>query len=233
MKFWQRFTKIIPLTELRSYGEAGDVLENMKLLKASRLSVSPVTRKQWNFIKATFASYISPDQYPTKETFLAEDTLVKGASANPKVGSRAKGIRKNPFGKGPTAAASRALAGNQDGEANQSEGDDGLNGMDGGEEGNIGEDTEVQDESAELEDGQGNGDVEGQGGGQAGEGQDDDNPQAPAAAAAAVALTVPATAPGEELQATVQPGAQPMAQAEVQPVVQTFAFVPAPALNFA
>ena len=50
MKFRRKFSTGMPLTELRSFGGQGGVLESMQVLKTSRLSVSKVTTKEWDFI---------------------------------------------------------------------------------------------------------------------------------------------------------------------------------------
>ena len=50
VEFRQKFPEIIKLKELQKYAKEGGVLENMQVLKQSRLSVSKVTKKEWNFI---------------------------------------------------------------------------------------------------------------------------------------------------------------------------------------
>ena len=46
----QKFPKLIKLKELQKYGKEGGVLEGMQVLKQSRLSVSKVLQKEWDFI---------------------------------------------------------------------------------------------------------------------------------------------------------------------------------------
>ncbi len=46
MKFGYRFAKPVTLLQLKSYSE----LQNLQLLKQSRLSVSGVSKEEWNFI---------------------------------------------------------------------------------------------------------------------------------------------------------------------------------------
>lgn len=48
---------MVTLKELKKYSEPGGVLENMQTLKLSRLSVSQVTKKEWDFIH----SLVDPD----------------------------------------------------------------------------------------------------------------------------------------------------------------------------
>lgn len=50
VKFRQKFPEIIKLKELQTYAKQGGILENMQVLKQSRLSVSKVTKEEWNFI---------------------------------------------------------------------------------------------------------------------------------------------------------------------------------------
>lgn len=50
VEFVKKFNSLITLKELRSYSLPGSVLQDMVMLKQSRLSVSPVTPAQWKFI---------------------------------------------------------------------------------------------------------------------------------------------------------------------------------------
>ncbi|KAL2040245.1 hypothetical protein N7G274_007148 [Stereocaulon virgatum] len=50
VEFRQKFPEIIKLKDLQKYAKEGGVLEDMQVLKQSRLSVSKVTKKEWNFI---------------------------------------------------------------------------------------------------------------------------------------------------------------------------------------
>lgn len=50
MEFRQKFPEIIKLKELQRYAKDGGILEHMQVLKQSRLSVSKVTKKEWDFI---------------------------------------------------------------------------------------------------------------------------------------------------------------------------------------
>ncbi|MCJ1276320.1 hypothetical protein MMC21_004125 [Puttea exsequens] len=48
--FRQKFQDIIKLKELQKYAKEGGVLENMQTLKTTRLSVSKVSKQEWDFI---------------------------------------------------------------------------------------------------------------------------------------------------------------------------------------
>lgn len=50
VEFRQKFPEIIRLKELQMFAKAGGILENMQTLRRSRLSVSKVTEREWDFI---------------------------------------------------------------------------------------------------------------------------------------------------------------------------------------
>lgn len=50
MKFRSKFAVPIGLKELRTYCAPGKPLENMQMLKQSRLSVSKVNATEWNYL---------------------------------------------------------------------------------------------------------------------------------------------------------------------------------------
>ncbi|KZF26208.1 DUF55-domain-containing protein [Xylona heveae TC161] len=50
VEFRRKFKQLISLTELKTFARPGGILEDMELLRQSRLSVSKVTKKQWDFI---------------------------------------------------------------------------------------------------------------------------------------------------------------------------------------
>ena len=50
VEYRQKFPEIIKLKELQKYAKDGGSLEHMQTLKQSRLSVSKVTKKEWDFI---------------------------------------------------------------------------------------------------------------------------------------------------------------------------------------
>lgn len=50
MEFREKFPKIIKLKDLQKYSREGGVLERLQTLKQSRLSVSKVSKEEWDFI---------------------------------------------------------------------------------------------------------------------------------------------------------------------------------------
>ncbi|KAL8697670.1 MAG: hypothetical protein Q9224_002197 [Gallowayella concinna] len=50
VEFRSKFHEMVTLKELQIYAKGGKVLENMQMLKLPRLSVSQVSRKEWDFI---------------------------------------------------------------------------------------------------------------------------------------------------------------------------------------
>ncbi|PLB38669.1 EVE domain-containing protein [Aspergillus candidus] len=50
VEFRRKFDNLISLTDLKGHSAPGGPLENLQVLKQSRLSVSPVSAKEWNFI---------------------------------------------------------------------------------------------------------------------------------------------------------------------------------------
>lgn len=50
MKFVHKFPNPVTLAELKSFAKPGGALENMQMLKQSRLSVSAVKPREWRFI---------------------------------------------------------------------------------------------------------------------------------------------------------------------------------------
>ncbi|KAK0672136.1 PUA-like domain-containing protein [Cercophora samala] len=50
VKFYQKFPAPITLKELKELGAPGKPLQNMQMIKQSRLSVSKVTASEWNFL---------------------------------------------------------------------------------------------------------------------------------------------------------------------------------------
>lgn len=48
--FKEKFPSIVPLKELQKYGKDNGILSGMQLLRLSRLSVSKVSKRQWDFI---------------------------------------------------------------------------------------------------------------------------------------------------------------------------------------
>ena len=62
VKFAQKFPKIITLKELQKFAKDGGVLEDMQMLKQTRLSVSKVTKKEWYVFQASDAIEVA--RYP-------------------------------------------------------------------------------------------------------------------------------------------------------------------------
>ncbi len=50
VEFRRKLKEFITLKELRDYAAKGGALENMQMLKQSRLSVSAVTKAEWDFL---------------------------------------------------------------------------------------------------------------------------------------------------------------------------------------
>jgi predicted RNA-binding protein with PUA-like domain len=50
VKFVRKFSKLVPLSDLRRYGQPGGALQDLEMLKQSRLSVSAVRPREWHFI---------------------------------------------------------------------------------------------------------------------------------------------------------------------------------------
>jgi predicted RNA-binding protein with PUA-like domain len=50
VRFVRKFSELIPLSELRKYGQPGGALQDLGMLKQSRLSVSSVKPREWHFI---------------------------------------------------------------------------------------------------------------------------------------------------------------------------------------
>lgn len=50
VEFRQKFPKLIKLKELQKYAKDGGILQKMQTLRQSRLSVSKVSKKEWDFI---------------------------------------------------------------------------------------------------------------------------------------------------------------------------------------
>lgn len=50
VSFRQKFRDFVKLKELQKYAREGGILQNMQTLKQSRLSVSKVSKKEWDFI---------------------------------------------------------------------------------------------------------------------------------------------------------------------------------------
>lgn len=62
VQFQRKFPEIIKLKELQKFAQKGGVLENMQTLKQSRLSVSRVFKKEWDFIMSLVDSDVAESQ---------------------------------------------------------------------------------------------------------------------------------------------------------------------------
>ncbi|KAL8778682.1 MAG: hypothetical protein Q9213_007296 [Squamulea squamosa] len=63
VEFRRKFNDIVTLKELQRYAKPGGVLENMQTLRMSRLSVSKVSKKEWDFIHTLI--HVEPNGAPT------------------------------------------------------------------------------------------------------------------------------------------------------------------------
>ena len=87
MEFRQKFPRLISLKTLQSFAKQGGVLENLQTLKTTRLSVSKVTKVQWDFIlglgdmvnKEVEADAAGPSKAATKKPAGKKDTAKKSA----------------------------------------------------------------------------------------------------------------------------------------------------------
>lgn len=62
VQYVRKFPKVIRLTDLRSFAKVGGTLEKMQLLKQSRLSVSAVEPKEWDFILSLVEEEYTEDE---------------------------------------------------------------------------------------------------------------------------------------------------------------------------
>jgi len=74
VKFRRKFKKVVALDELKSHAKPGQALEKLQTLRQSRLSVSAVTPKQWNFITTRLASEGDEQSESPMEQITVEDT---------------------------------------------------------------------------------------------------------------------------------------------------------------
>lgn len=68
VEFRKRFKEIITLKDLNSYKQPGGVLADMQALKQSRLSVSKVTKEEWDFIIGLAEEQEAEEQEAKEET---------------------------------------------------------------------------------------------------------------------------------------------------------------------
>ena len=58
VEFRRKFPKLVKLKELQQFARSGGILENLQTLKLNRLSVSKVTKDEWDFI----LGLVEPDE---------------------------------------------------------------------------------------------------------------------------------------------------------------------------
>ncbi len=61
VEFRQKFDSLVKLKDLQKFSKPGGVLEGMQTLKQSRLSVSKVTKKEWEFIMSLADEEADPE----------------------------------------------------------------------------------------------------------------------------------------------------------------------------
>ncbi len=59
--FLRKFNNLIRLKDLQIFAKTGGVLKNLQTLKQSRLSVSKVTKKEWDFIMSLADDGVDPE----------------------------------------------------------------------------------------------------------------------------------------------------------------------------
>lgn len=75
VEFRRKFKNFVPLTDLKSHATSGGQLANFQMLKQPRLSVSRVSKKEWDFVMSLAKE--DPESEPSadssKEDASAED----------------------------------------------------------------------------------------------------------------------------------------------------------------
>ncbi|EZG07943.1 hypothetical protein H106_02721 [Trichophyton rubrum CBS 735.88] len=62
VQFRSKFKNLVTLADIKSHAKPGGALENLQMVKQSRLSVSPVTAEQWNFLMS-----LAEEEEPVRE----------------------------------------------------------------------------------------------------------------------------------------------------------------------
>ena len=93
VSFRQKFPDFVRLKELQKYAREGGILQNMQTLKQSRLSVSKVSKKEWDFI-------LKLGGYEEDEKISASDTDEKVAD-----GALSEHMDSKKFGAGEGGVA--------------------------------------------------------------------------------------------------------------------------------
>ena len=79
MAFREKFKKFVPLKELQRYAKEGGVLSNMQVLRQTRLSVSRVTKTEWEFI---MTQLVSNEEEPAPYTETATKTKARPSASD-------------------------------------------------------------------------------------------------------------------------------------------------------
>jgi predicted RNA-binding protein with PUA-like domain len=72
VEYRRRLEKQVTLQDLKSHGQAGKPLENLQMIKQSRLSVSSVTPAQWKYI-LELAGEEPQEEFTKKESSAEEE----------------------------------------------------------------------------------------------------------------------------------------------------------------
>lgn len=94
--FRRKSPKLIKLKELQKYAKDGGILQNMQTLRQSRLSVSKVSKKEWDFIMSLVEDDDNDEESgpPAPEAQMIADTAAEnGIRAEPKKPNDARSSR--------------------------------------------------------------------------------------------------------------------------------------------
>ena len=76
VSFRRKFPELVKLKELQKFAKDGGILENLQTLRQSRLSVSKVSKKEWDFILSLAGGEDEDDEE------VAENAVVQAASGH-------------------------------------------------------------------------------------------------------------------------------------------------------
>ncbi|KAH8700185.1 PUA-like domain-containing protein [Talaromyces proteolyticus] len=124
VEFRRKFDNILPLDKLKSYGTAGKALENLQTLRQSRVSVSRVTPKEWEFITKLIEKANKPKSEAKVETAPEPSAATAPESESPADNKTADGATGSENKEGQQEAQNKTH--NLDGQ--QSNGADTVNG---------------------------------------------------------------------------------------------------------
>jgi hypothetical protein len=74
VRFVRKFPELVPLSQLRKYGQPGGALQDLEMLKQSRLSVSAVKPGEWHFI-LSLARAEDPNDKPEEDPTAARGQI--------------------------------------------------------------------------------------------------------------------------------------------------------------